>query len=307
MNTTNQKCESCGAPYKMNALQWVSFAITLFSFNFVLIYGLFKLPSLKNDKSTPATVNVPGPFGGIGRPRFNTANPQPTTSTASPDLTTYKKKLDSHNKKLNLAILISLLLVVALLILIIQNPHKCPCKGDFPVTDFQLGLIVTCMVIPVFLFVLEIVSKNFSPKNLVKNTGCEQLFEISKTVGWVKNKSYSYVVCIGLFILFLIIRFWKPILEWKKETFFFEVSPARKQCLEEQVSRKNFGKPRQCSCCGKGTIGGIPPNYAQWLETNPDTGSRWHRPDNWDVVQTFSNGEEARCNNCGPPSYIVHI
>lgn len=89
------------------------------------------------------------------------------------------------------------------------------------------------------------------------------------------------------------------------ERFFFEVSPERAKCLKEQVSRNNFGKNRSCACCGKGTVGGIPPNYAEWLDTDPDTGDqRWHRPDAVEWVDTFSNSEEAVCRPFTQPSYI---
>lgn len=105
------------------------------------------------------------------------------------------------------------------------------------------------------------------------------------------------------------------------EKFFFEVSPQRDACLREQVSRDNFGKNRGCSCCGKGTTGGIPPNYAQWLTIDEDTGSRWHRPDAVQArpkedetkppcnstVQTFSNAEEATCSSCTQPAYQVYL
>lgn len=106
-----------------------------------------------------------------------------------------------------------------------------------------------------------------------------------------------------------------------KEQFFFEVSPEREKCLKEQVSRKNYGEKRGCACCGKGTVGGIPPNYAEWLSTDKDTGSTWHRPDAVEqlpledeskppcnnTTQTFSNAEEARCSSCTQPTYITYI
>jgi hypothetical protein len=94
-----------------------------------------------------------------------------------------------------------------------------------------------------------------------------------------------------------------------KEKFFFEVSPEREKCLKEQVNRNNFGAKRSCACCGKGTVGGIPPNYAEWLVPDADTGDLWKRPENVLVLpmDTFSNGEEAKCQTCGPPSYITYI
>lgn len=89
------------------------------------------------------------------------------------------------------------------------------------------------------------------------------------------------------------------------ENFFFEVSPSRKRCLMDQVSRKNFGKKMPCSCCQKGTVGGIPPNYAQWLGQSDSDTNAWFRPDHVEYVDTFSNGEE--CQSFKQPVYIQHI
>lgn len=89
------------------------------------------------------------------------------------------------------------------------------------------------------------------------------------------------------------------------EGFFFEVSPTRKKCLMEQVSRKNFDKKMPCSCCQKGTVGGIPPNYAQWLGKSDSDTSGWFRPDHVQYVNTFSNGEE--CQSVKQPVYIEHM
>lgn len=62
------------------------------------------------------------------------------------------------------------------------------------------------------------------------------------------------------------------------EDFFFEVSPQRKKCLVEQVSlTKN---QRSCSCCQKGTVGGYPPHYAEWLQPEGKN-ELWKRTDNW--------------------------
>ena len=46
------------------------------------------------------------------------------------------------------------------------------------------------------------------------------------------------------------------------EHFHFTVSPQRTKCLLEQV----LPVPRTPECCGKGTVGGYPPYYDQWLE-----------------------------------------
>jgi cytochrome bd-type quinol oxidase subunit 2 len=95
------------------------------------------------------------------------------------------------------------------------------------------------------------------------------------------------------------------------EGFFFEVSPNRAACLKRQVSRDHFGENRSCGCCGKGTVGGIPPNYAEWLNIDPNTGDLWHRPDGQRIINlesdTFSNAQEAVCTSCGPPAYITYL
>lgn len=118
-----------------------------------------------------------------------------------------------------------------------------------------------------------------------------------------KNEVAIWAMACGL----LLVLFVAIMMEYNcsSEGFFFEVSPNRASCLKQQVSRHNFGQKRGCGCCGRGTMGGIPPNYAEWLNNEPDTSqSRWHRPD---FVSTFSNGEEASCNRCSPPSYIQMV
>jgi hypothetical protein len=47
-----------------------------------------------------------------------------------------------------------------------------------------------------------------------------------------------------------------------KEGFHFKVSPQRTKCLLEQV----LPIPRTAECCGKGTVGGYPPQYQEWLD-----------------------------------------
>jgi len=123
---------------------------------------------------------------------------------------------------------------------------------------------------------------------------------------WQKKKLWAHapsIVILGFFILFVLQLFLKK----KKESFFFEVSPSRDKCLREQVSRHDYDRERTCGCCGKGTVGGIPPNYAEWLDVDPDTGDRWHRPDNVQWVDTFSNAEEAVCTPFTSPSYIKFL
>jgi hypothetical protein len=107
------------------------------------------------------------------------------------------------------------------------------------------------------------------------------------------------VVYVALFIIIL----------HKKtmENFFFEVSPTRKKCLMEQVSRKNFGKRMPCACCQKGTVGGIPPNYAQWLGPSDSDTSGWFRPDHVEYVNTISSGVECEDKPFKQPVYVEHV
>lgn len=79
-----------------------------------------------------------------------------------------------------------------------------------------------------------------------------------------------------LFIISIFLNFMQSC----PESFYFEVSPQRKKCLEEQVSLTPRDK-RSCSCCQKGTVGGYPPNYEQWFQPNIENYSLWQRADNW--------------------------
>lgn len=87
------------------------------------------------------------------------------------------------------------------------------------------------------------------------------------------------LVILGLSILFIIAIF-MSFMNTCAESFYFEVSPQRKKCLMEQVSTAP-GNRRGCACCQKGTVGGYPPNYSQWLEPEPYSNSLWKRADNW--------------------------
>jgi len=71
--------------------------------------------------------------------------------------------------------------------------------------------------------------------------------------------------------------------QMKSEPFYFEVSPKRAQCLKEQVSLD--GKPRSCQCCQKGTVGGYPPYYLDWINNESEEGN-WNRTDNWTTNKT---------------------
>lgn len=118
------------------------------------------------------------------------------------------------------------------------------------------------------------------------------------------NKVYLFS---AINTLVFIVLFFLIFNEGTLENFFFEVSPTRKKCLMEQVSRKNFGKKMPCSCCGKGTTGGIPPNYAQWLGKSDSDTDGWFRPDFVKYVDTFSNAQECKDDPFTQPVYTQHI
>jgi len=131
-------------------------------------------------------------------------------------------------------------------------------------------------------------------------------------------KKYDYYLSIGMLfsilclILINLVLFGMEVNFLRtKEDFFFEVSPNRAACLKKQVSRNPCERScgTGCGCCGRGTVGGIPPVYQEWLDVDPDTGSNWHRPDGVVTKATgsFSNGTETVCNACGPPAYINYI
>lgn len=116
------------------------------------------------------------------------------------------------------------------------------------------------------------------------------------------KKIYGFVAA---HVVVYIILFFLVLHKKTMENFFFEVSPTRKKCLMEQVSRKNFGKKMPCACCQKGTTGGIPPNYAQWLDKSDSDTPGWFRPDHVEYVNTFSNGQE--CRAFKQPVYVEHV
>jgi hypothetical protein len=63
------------------------------------------------------------------------------------------------------------------------------------------------------------------------------------------------------------------------ESFFFEVSPQRKICMQEQVLPIEGG--RSSFCCGKGTTGGYPARYLYKDLINPGDGWDWNRVDGY--------------------------
>lgn len=86
----------------------------------------------------------------------------------------------------------------------------------------------------------------------------------------------NYKITILLLALLVFILLIAPLVHTQQENFFFEVSPERKKCLEEQVS---LTKKRTCECCGLGTVGGVLPVYKEWTTPNEYSGG-WIRTDN---------------------------
>jgi len=85
------------------------------------------------------------------------------------------------------------------------------------------------------------------------------------------------IIIFGLTILQIVSLFFLY-LSPQTESFYFEVSPQRKKCLEEQVSLHHHS--RSCDCCPKGTVGGYPPMYKDWLTADGKNGL-WKRTDNY--------------------------
>jgi len=91
-------------------------------------------------------------------------------------------------------------------------------------------------------------------------------------------KPFSRDLLVLAICVLLIISLFMNYYTQQIDSFYFEVSPQRKKCLEEQVSLSS--STRSCGCCPKGTVGGYPPLYKQWLHSNPREDA-WHRQDNW--------------------------
>lgn len=110
----------------------------------------------------------------------------------------------------------------------------------------------------------------------------QQIFAILIAVLYIALMTFTYITVIpsrwlilALSLLLLISVILLSI--QNKEHFFFEVSPERKKCLVEQVSRAN--RYRTPGCCNLGAVGGILPYYKDWI--TPDTFSGdWKRSDN---------------------------
>jgi hypothetical protein len=92
----------------------------------------------------------------------------------------------------------------------------------------------------------------------------------------ISHKLSHNLVNIALIIAYTIATYYILQSAYYDESFFFEVSPARKQCLEESVL-PIFN--RTSGCCGKGTIGGIPARYTYPDLIDPNNKLNWNRVD----------------------------
>lgn len=88
----------------------------------------------------------------------------------------------------------------------------------------------------------------------------------------------SQVVILLLFLLQLYSIF---MLSYRsKENFYFEVSPEKQKCMNENVSLEQPPGVRSKGCCPVYTVGGKLKYVEEWKE-NTDNPIHWQRTDNW--------------------------
>jgi len=104
------------------------------------------------------------------------------------------------------------------------------------------------------------------------------VFAIVLVMYFVSLRFLSNDVIIFILALIQVVSLFFLFFTSRSEGFFFEVSPERKKCLVEQVSQNT--DRRSCNCCQKGTVGGYPPLYKDWL-TPTGKNELWKRTDNW--------------------------
>lgn len=123
------------------------------------------------------------------------------------------------------------------------------------------------------------------------------MYSFWKTTGlFAANLVFTYILLVSmqskfklkpgyvhLFIIIAVILYtviMSAILTSKYEPFFFEVSPGRKACLQNQVSLDPT-RANNSTCCGKGTKGGIPARYIDYglLLNEEDLSKDWIRDD----------------------------
>lgn len=89
--------------------------------------------------------------------------------------------------------------------------------------------------------------------------------------------SSSKIIIFSLFALqiYSIIVLWKKLNCSTNEKFYFEVSPEREKCLEEQVSLEQPPGVRSKGCCPVTDRGGTLKYVSEWKE------KIWARPDSY--------------------------
>ena len=88
----------------------------------------------------------------------------------------------------------------------------------------------------------------------------------------------SHITILTLFLLQLFSIF--VLVSKTKEDFFFEVSPQKQQCMNENVSLQQPPGKRSDGCCPIYTVGGKLKYVEEWKE-NTDNPIHWQRTDNW--------------------------
>lgn len=88
----------------------------------------------------------------------------------------------------------------------------------------------------------------------------------------------SHITILLLFLLQLYSIF--ILLKSSEENFFFEVSPEKQKCMNENVSLEQPPGVRSKGCCPVYTVGGKLKYVEEWKE-NTDNPIHWQRTDNW--------------------------
>ena len=99
---------------------------------------------------------------------------------------------------------------------------------------------------------------------------------------------FKHIFNITLIILYTSLTFYVLQMIYHNESFFFEVSPQRKQCLEEQVQRLKKDDTHGCQCCSKGSIGGIPARYLYNDLIDPNNDYNWSRVDAFGTSESIT-------------------
>ena len=88
----------------------------------------------------------------------------------------------------------------------------------------------------------------------------------------------SHITILLLFLLQLYSIF--VLIKESKEDFFFEVSPEKQKCMNENVSLEQPPGVRSKGCCPVYTVGGKLKYVEEWKK-NTDNPIHWQRTDNW--------------------------